>query len=136
MAATGAIETLINFPLGMAIHRDLRKSGSISDERRAALDAFFGSREWWDQVYEESGGLFGDTMTTKLSGSGERILEWYRGRLRAEFGHVSNARLIKNTKGGHLYYLVWAGHTEMGLRGANYILKMGDRILKQNPKKD
>ncbi|MGG5819686.1 hypothetical protein [Falsiroseomonas sp. HW251] len=62
----------------------------------------------WDQAYEESADLFGP-KTRKLRDSGQRLLEWYRGRLEAAFGHVSPARLIRNTRGGHLYYLIWAG---------------------------
>jgi hypothetical protein len=93
-----------------------------------------GSPEWWNQAYQEGSDLFGP-KTIKLRDSGERLLGWYSARLKDAFGHVSTARLIKNTKGGHLYYLVWAGPHEMGLKGANYILKKGERVSNIGAKK-
>jgi hypothetical protein len=56
-----------------------------------------------------------------------RLLEWYRARLQKAFGHVSEAQLITNTRGGRLYYLIWAGPHPAGLKGANYILTMKPR---------
>jgi hypothetical protein len=47
----------------------------------------------------------------------------------AIFGHVSTARLIKNTRGNPLYYLIWAGPNSKGLTGAEYILSKGERIV-------
>jgi three-Cys-motif partner protein len=129
LAQTEAIEVLVNFPLGMAIQRLLERSGKITPGRRAALDTFFGSPDWWHQVYRESeGGLFQQRDVVKFEDAGERLLGWYRERLRQAFGHGSIARLIRNTKGGHLYYLIWAGRYKQGLKGANYILSMGETI--------
>ena len=91
------------------------------------LDSFFGSPDWREHAYGEADGLFG-AQTSKLDDSGIRLLEWYRGRLKEVFGHVSPGRLIRNTQGGHLYYLVWAGPHKKGLDGANHILSKGDRI--------
>jgi three-Cys-motif partner protein len=114
LAKTRAMEVMINFPLGMAIQRLLTKSGEIPNDWQDALDRYFGSSEWRSYAYEDAVGLFG-TVTRKISDSGVRLLEWYRDRLREVFGHVSSARLIKNTRGGHLYYLIWAGPHERGL---------------------
>lgn len=127
LAKTGAIEVLVNFPLGMAIQRFLVRSGDIRENWRATLDEFFGSPDWWNHAYEERDGLFG-AETLKLADSGLRLLEWYRGRLKHIFGHVSSGRLIRNTQGGHLYYLVWAGPHKKGLDGAQHILSKGDRV--------
>jgi three-Cys-motif partner protein len=127
LAATKQIEVMINFTLGMAIQRLLVRSGDINPAWRASLDRFFGTPEWWEQAYEEGTDLFGP-KTRKLRDSGQRLLEWYRGRLRAAFGHVSAARLIRNTRGGHLYYLIWAGPHPKGLKGADYILKKGEKV--------
>ncbi|HWL69382.1 MAG TPA: three-Cys-motif partner protein TcmP [Geminicoccus sp.] len=129
LAATKGIEVMINFTLGMAIQRLLVRSGEINQAWRAALDRFFGTSEWWDQAYEESADLFGP-QTRKLRDSGQRLLEWYRGRLEAAFGHVSPARLIRNTRGGHLYYLIWAGPHPKGLVGANHILSKGEKVTR------
>jgi hypothetical protein len=111
----------------MAIQRMLARSGNITPDRRAKLDAFFGSTDWWDQAYETSEDLLGAKIL-KLRDSSERLLEWYRERLRQTFGLVSVARLVRNTKGGHLYDIVWAGRNLRGLKGADYILKMGEVI--------
>jgi hypothetical protein len=57
-----------------------------------------------------------------------KLLEWYRSRLRGIFGNVSTARLVKNTRGNPLYYLIWAGPHKKGLVGAEHILSKGERV--------
>ncbi len=127
LAATGGTEVFINFALGMAIQRLLVRSGDINPSWRSALNTFFGSPDWYSQVYDEIDDLLG-RRTLKFTDSGIRLLNWYRSRLKAAFGHVSSARLVKNTRGGHLYYLIWAGPHAMGLKGAQHILKRGEKI--------
>lgn len=127
LAATRQIEVMVNFALGMAIQRLLVRSADIPPSWRQALDRFFGSPDWHSQVYEEGADLFGP-RTLKLDGSGQRLLEWYRGRLKAAFGHVSTARLIKNSRGAPLYFLIWAGPHPLGLKGADYVLSKGVKL--------
>jgi three-Cys-motif partner protein len=127
LAATKAIEVLINFPLWMAINRLLTRSGDIDPGWQASLDTFFGSPDWRTIAYKESTDLFG-ARRDKVEDAGRRILQWYRSRLRDAFGHVSAARLIKNTRGNPLYYLIWAGPKATGLKGAEYILSKGERV--------
>ena len=127
LARTSAIEVIINFPLGMAIQRLLTKSSDIPEGWQISLNAFLGSPEWRTLVYEEGADLFGPKRE-KVSDAGLRLLEWYRSRLRRAFGHVSTARLIKNTRGNPLYYLIWAGPHRKGLEGADYILSKGERV--------
>ncbi len=127
LAATKAIEVLINFPFGMAINRLLKRSGDIDAGWQASLDTFFGSPDWRSIAYSEETDLFGPRRN-KSQDAGRQILEWYRGRLRKIFGHVSTARLIKNTKGNPLYYLIWAGSNQMGLKGAEHIHSKGERV--------
>jgi three-Cys-motif partner protein len=129
LAKTKAIEVIINFPLGMAIQRLLTKSGDIPPGWQMSLDTFFGSPDWRGLAYEESADLFGPKIQ-KASDSAVKLLEWYRGRLKAIFGHVSTARLIKNTRGNPLYYLIWAGANATGLKGAEHILSKGERVSK------
>lgn len=124
LARTKAIEIIVNFPLGMAIQRLLLRSGDIPTGWNLSLNTFFGTSEWRDQVYETKNDLFGPKMA-KYSDSGERLLKWYRGRLKSQFGFVSPARLIRNTRGGPLYYLIWAGPHPLGLRGAHHVLGKG-----------
>lgn len=127
LAKTKAVEVIINFPLGMAIQRLLTKSGDIPPGWQMSLDTFFGSPQWRDLVYAEDADLFGPKKR-KVEGSGVRLLEWYRARLKAIFGHVSTARLIKNTRGNPLYYLIWAGPNATGLKGAEHILSKGEKL--------
>ncbi len=126
LARKGAIEIIINFPV-MGIQRLLKKSGDIPRDWQDSLDRFFGSKDWRALVYEPNADLLGPT-TSKVSDSGIKLVEWYRGRLRKIFGHVSTARLIKNTFGNPLYYLIWAGRHGRGLKGAEYILSKGERV--------
>jgi three-Cys-motif partner protein len=127
LAATKAIEVLINFPLGMAINRLLARSGDIDAGWQASLDTFFGSPDWRTVAYTEGADLFG-ARRDKVEDAGARILQWYRDHLGRAFGHVSTAHLIKNTRGNPLYYLIWAGPNATGLKGAEYILSKGESI--------
>lgn len=127
LAKTGLFEVVINFPLAMAIQRMLPNDGDVRPFSGAKLDAFFGTDAWRDAVYRQSdGGLFAAAGIEKTPDYHQRLLELYRQRLKAAFGCVSSARLIKTTRGVPLYYLVWAGPHPKGLQGANYILEMGD----------
>ncbi|WP_210160908.1 three-Cys-motif partner protein TcmP, partial [Methylorubrum extorquens] len=123
LAATKAIEVMINFPMGMAIRRMMPRTGDVPPGWGISLDTFFGTPDWRDHAYEEVTDL-GGTRTAKFADSEVRLLEWYRSRLQAAFGFVSRAQLITNTRGGHLYYLIWAGPRVEGLKGADYILTM------------
>jgi three-Cys-motif partner protein len=129
LAQTGFFEVVVNFALSMAIQRMLPNSGNISANNRQILDAYFGTTAWFDEVYRKpDGGLFDIDGLEKHPDYHERLLELYRNRLEAAFGHVSIPRLIRNTRGVPLYYLVWAGPHPKGLDGANYILKMGEKL--------
>ncbi len=121
LADTKLVEVFINFPVGMAIQRLLPRSGRFSVKQRAKLDQYFGAPNWYDEVYATETGLF-ESKVRKRSDAAKRLLAWYRGRLKAAFGHVSTARLITNSKGGYLYYLVFAGPNATGAKIASYVL--------------
>lgn len=129
LADTGLFEVVVNFALSMAIQRMLPNSGEVPEGCAAALDSYFGSRAWFEEVYQQrEGRLFATSGVEKRGDYAERLLELYRTRLRSAFGHVSTPRLIRNTRGAPLYYLLWAGPNKKGLEGANYILTMGERL--------
>jgi three-Cys-motif partner protein len=128
LAATGLFEVVVNFALSMAIQRMLPNSGDVPKAWALALDNYFGDRTWFDAVYQRGGGLFEVNSVEKRADYSERLLGLYRTRLRAAFGYVSTPRLIRNTRGAPLYYLIWAGPNKKGLEGADYILTMGERI--------
>ena len=129
LAATKAVEIFLNFPVGMAIQRLLfRQPEKFTDAQRQRLDDYFGSPDWFDAIYKRRRTLFDDEAQEKVTASGEALLKWYRGRLETVFSHVSKAALIRNTRGGHLYYLLLASHNSTGVRIANDILSAGDSV--------
>jgi len=134
IAQNGSLEVIINLPVGMAIQRLLPRSGKFSDEQRQKLTAYFGSPEWEDKIYERSKDLFGEETTSKSGDSGERLALWYRERLQKAFGFSSPPRLIKNSRGSHLYYLLFAGPNKTGAKIAEHVLNQGSSLnrMKKN----
>lgn len=130
LAATGLFEVFVNFALDMAIVRMLTNSAELPPAWMDRLDRYFGGRQWFDEVYHKPEGLFGLGGLEKREDYRERLLELYRSKLRDAFGFVSTPRLIRNTRGAPLYYLLWAGPNKKGLEGADYILKMGELLPK------
>jgi three-Cys-motif partner protein len=129
LANTGLFEVVVNFALNMAILRLLPNSGQVPAAWMQRLDAYFGTREWFSEVYgARRAGLFDGNGVEKYPDYSERLLNLYRRRLKNAFGHVSAPRLIRNTRGTPLYYLLWAGPHGKGLQGADYILKMGELV--------
>jgi three-Cys-motif partner protein len=118
LAATKLFEVIINFPLDMAINRLMKVDGDIPPSWRAQLDGVFGESDWF---------LFA-MGPRKRPDAKERLLKLYREKLKTAFGHVSQPKLIRNTKNSPLYYLLWAGPHRKGLEGADYILGMGERL--------
>lgn len=125
LAQTGVFEVIINFPLHMCLNRLMTKDPEIRENWRRQLDAFL-PPGWYDQAYEISSDLLGEEYR-KRDDALEALLTWYRSCLVTTFGFASEPRLIRNTRGGPLYYLLWAGPNPAGLAGANHIMSMGDR---------
>ena len=55
-------------------------------------------------------------------------MKWYRERLRQAFGHASRAALIRNTRQGHLYYLILASANKTGVKIADDILSAVETV--------
>lgn len=127
ISKTQAIEVIINLPIGMAIQRLLPNSGEFTIEQRKRLDEYFGSSEWESVLYERSTDLLGESCT-KRGDSGELLAKWYAARLEQAFGFAAPPRLIRNSNGGHLYYLLWAGPNATGKKIAKDVLAQGVRI--------
>jgi three-Cys-motif partner protein len=127
LANTRVFEVVINFALNMAIQRMLPNSGDFQAGWRDRLDDYFGTSAWYDAVYQVGEQLF-ENRIEKRDDYLENLLNLYRQRLKEAFGFVSQAKLIRNTRGSPLYYLLWAGPHHKGLEGANYILSMGERL--------
>jgi three-Cys-motif partner protein len=130
LAATRTMEVIINFPVAMAINRLITKSGDVPENWSDQLTRCFGTEEWRDIAYHVDKDLFGQDIITKQGGVADRLLDLYVSRLRAIFPHIAAPRLIRNTRNAPLYYLIWAGPNKLGLKGANYILKQGEKVKK------
>jgi three-Cys-motif partner protein len=127
LGRTKAIEVFLNFPVGMAIQRLMyRDPTKFTAKRRAMLDDYFGSPDWFDIIYRTRRTLFDDETEEKIEQSGKRLLNWYRDRLKKVFGHVSKGALFRNTRGGHLYYLLLATRNSTGVTIANDVLSAGE----------
>lgn len=127
IAETKKFEAIINFPAAMAINRLITRDGHIPDEWRNQLDGLFGGDVWRKVSFEVVNDLFGNSQPQKADGVAEKLLNLYVDKLREVFGYVATPRLVTNTKGAPLYYLLWAGHHPMGM-------KIADHILKKHPK--
>jgi three-Cys-motif partner protein len=128
LAETKAIEVLVNFPVGMAIQRLLKRTGSFTPKERKKLDTYFGTNEWFDLLYHRDQDLAGMSVE-KIEDSGDVLVRWYRRRLKELFPCVSAAREVRNTRGRPLYYLIFAGPNETGARIASDVLRQGVRIV-------
>lgn len=128
LADTGTMEVVINFPLAMAINRLITRSGDVPERWADQLTACFGTDEWRTIAYSREVDLFGDEVTTKNGDVAERLLGLYVGRLKKLFPFVAKPHLIRNTRKAPLYYLIWAGPNKLGLTGADYILRQGERV--------
>ena len=122
LGRTKAIEVIVNFPLGMAIQRLMTRSGKISTGNLAKLDAYFGSDDWHSLAYEADDDLVGP-WSRKARDANRRVLGFYCERLKQAFGYVSPPRLIRNTRNGHLYHLIWAGPHPIGAKIASDVFR-------------
>lgn len=130
IGSTRAIEVVINFPVGMAIHRLLKKRGNFSEAEHSKLDWYFGTDQWFQLLYREERNLL-DKSFSKISRAGDVLVAWYCDRLKKVFGHVSPPREIQTPRGKPLYYLIWAGPNETGAKIATDILRQGVREVDQ-----
>ena len=92
------------------------------------LDAFFGTREWYDVSYDTRDDLFGAGDQFKRADAAERQLSLYIDRLKGVFECVSKPSLVKGPNGLPLYYLIWASGNRRGLKIAEHILGLGDQV--------
>ena len=128
LAQTKNMEVIINFPISMAINRLITKDASkILDTSMRQLDQCFGTREWYNECYYHFENLFGEMEVIKHTGTVKILRNFYFRRLKKHFRYVMGPRLIYNTRGSHLYDLIWAGQNHVGARGAQHIFDHGKR---------
>lgn len=120
-------EIFLNFPImdmnRNVLHKDLLSADPEQIER---MNRFCGSEEWQEILYKEDMqmGLFGDTYRTKIVDSNIKLGDWFRvERLKkaAGFKFVPEPVLMRNSKGGPLFFLFFASHNETGKKIVNDI---------------
>lgn len=113
-------EIFLNFPLmdmnRNVLHKDLLSADPDQIER---MNRFCGTDGWQEILYEEAKqlSLFGDTDRTKIVNSNIKLGEWFKKeRLQkvAGFKFVPEPMLMRNSKGGPLFFLFFASHNETG----------------------
>ncbi|MBS3973933.1 MAG: hypothetical protein KGZ89_03590 [Actinobacteria bacterium] len=96
------------FPLGGVI-RMMTKNGQIPDSWIAHLDRLFGTHDWYEEFYRPSPqqALFDmDDEALMKEASTRQVVDYVRKRLSTEFAAVSNAGVLRNSKGAPLFALV------------------------------
>lgn len=108
LAGARTFDVFLNFPL-MDINRNtLRKRlDAVSSPDILAFTEFWGGKDWKERMYQRD--LFGDFDKV---GTNQMLALAFQERLRdvAGFEYVPQPILMKNTKGGELYYLFFASH--------------------------
>ncbi len=108
LADLRTVDVFLNFPL-MDINRNtLRRSLANADDADvAAFNEFCGTEDWKDLMYEPD--LFGDL---RKIGNNQTLATWFQKRIEtvAGFKFVPEPILMRNSKGGKLYFLCFASH--------------------------
>jgi len=106
LADLRTVDIFLNFPL-MDINRNtLRKRlANADDSDVAAFSEFCGTEDWKDLMYQQD--LFGELGKI---GNNRMLAEWFRKRIETVggFKFVPEPILMRNSKGGKLYFLYFA----------------------------
>ena len=119
-AQQGTTEIFLNFPL-MDMNRNVlhKELFSAEPDQIERMNRFCGTHEWQEILYKEDNqmNLFGDTYRVKVVDSNAKLGNWFKKeRLQkaAGFKFVPEPLLMKNSKGGPLFFLFFASHDETG----------------------
>lgn len=108
LAATGGCDVWYLFPLGGVI-RMMKNDGQIPDSWAVRLDRLFGTHDWYREFYRPSSqqSLFElDGEILEKDASTTHVVTYIRDRLGAVFPAVSDAAVLRNSKGAPLFALV------------------------------
>jgi three-Cys-motif partner protein len=131
LAATKACDVWYLFPLGGVI-RMMTKSGEIPSAWSARLDELFGTHEWYSEFYASSTqqSLFEpDGEMLVRDASTRHVVDYVRRRLGDAFSAVSNAAVLRNTKGAPLFALV-LGVSNPSPKARNKALAIANHLVK------
>jgi len=132
------IEIFLNFPLmdmnRNVLHKDLMTADPDQIER---MNRFCGSEEWQDILYVEAKqmDLFrdaGESYRIKVINSNIKLGDWFKKeRLEktAGFKFVPEPILMRNSKGGPLFFLFFGSHNEKGGKIVSDILNKYRKYL-------
>jgi three-Cys-motif partner protein len=129
IAKSKIIDTWILFPLGSGVNRMLKKNGDIPINWQQKLDRFFGSHDWFDRFYRDSGQLsFFDENHSKLKVVNEEKIGYYfYERLSSIFCKVSSSiGILANEKGSNLFLLFFAASND---RGASPAIRISSYLI-------
>lgn len=120
-------EIFLNFPL-MDMNRNVlhKELFSAEPDQIERMNRFCGTHEWQEILYKEDNqmNLFGDTYRVKVVDSNAKLGNWFKKeRLQkaAGFKFVPEPLLMRNSKGGPLFFLFFASHDETGKKIVTYI---------------
>ncbi len=115
-------EVIINFPFGVAINRKM----SLSDEdsiNKSEMNAIFGSAEW-EQIYEARQRGLAPSIAR------EKYLDLYLGNLVQTGFKYYAVKNVKDTRGRHIYYLIF------GTKNLKGLIKMKDEFVRGEAGRD
>jgi len=111
----------------------MRNDGHLPDAWRTRLDTVFGTPSWYEEFYRLSGqqSFFDDSGQEVLfkDASTRHVVDFVRDRLKTAFPAVSDAGILRNSKGAPLFALVLCvsnpnkNAQSVALRIANHLLK-------------
>jgi len=123
---TRTMDVFLNFPL-MDINRNaaLKMLEASNPEEGIRLTKIWGDESWKHLAYVEQSDLFSSSVLIKKDEGNEILKRGFRERLKqvAGFSFVPEPILMKNTKGGHLYFLFFASHQPVAQNIAEAILR-------------
>lgn len=131
LAGTGACDVWYLFPLGGVI-RMMTNDGQIPDAWTARLDQLFGTHDWYDEFYKPSSqqSLFDVEDEALLKdASTKHVVDYIRKRLGTAFAAVSNAGVLRNSKGAPLFALV-LGVSNPSLAAQKAALGIANHLVK------
>jgi three-Cys-motif partner protein len=128
IAATGSSEIFLHLPT-MALNRAALRNGpnALTGEGAAIMDRIWGSRDWRRTLFHDFRGLSGTVEVKKRPTNAEYLGRLFvEQRLKSLFPYVTDPMVMKNSAGGDLYCLIFAGHNKIGAKIADYIFRKAD----------
>lgn len=130
VAATGAVDLWLLFPLGIGVNRMLTKSGKIPEGWRRRLNSLLGTEDWYDEFYkiEPSSTLFDCDSERVVKATMASIGRYFNERLEKLFaGVVAEPGVLRNSANNPLYLLCFAVANE---RGKEIALRIAKHLLR------